>query len=523
MGMVAPRQRIASAFVVLHGEHGDVTRHALQEGISRQVVYQRAERTLRTLDGQPGREENARLRQRVGELEEKTARLQQQLAQAIVVFDADKQARFATVGQALGVSLPVCHELMQVIAPGKVLSVPTLGRRTKEAGIRAGQVLEVLDAMARPQARQVAADEIYVKEPVLMMVEPESLCWLSGQLGPEASGEAWAEQFRTLPNLEQVLRDGGTGLAKGVSLINQEREQQNQPRVVDQGDHFHALRRGGVVLRHAERRAAKTLADAEEAQRKLEDCRRRGRDARGASCRAVLAWRCAEQAMDAWTRQERLWEQVKESLRLVTPDGQCNTRDKAEAALHAALAQLPDQDFVKTKRALRQPEMLSYLDYVQTRLAALEGPAELKAAAVRHECLRRQPELLEGERGRAAALRGVMIASAVVFSASGAVGQQVLKSVGEIFRTAYRASSLVECLNSALRMQQARHRKMTQGLLDLKRLHWNCHTFRTGRRRHTSPYQRLGLRFPKGVPWWDVLEWSPEQLRDQLSAAKTAG
>ena len=30
---------------------------------------------------------------------------------------------------------------------------------------------------------------------------------------------------------------------------------------------------------------------------------------------------------------------------------------------------------------------------------------------------------------------------------------------------------------------EGRHRKMTQGLLDLKRLYWNCHTFRTGRRK----------------------------------------
>jgi hypothetical protein len=29
----------------------------------------------------------------------------------------------------------------------------------------------------------------------------------------------------------------------------------------------------------------------------------------------------------------------------------------------------------------------------------------------------------------------------------------------------------VECLNSVLRMQQARHRRMTQPMLDLKRLY----------------------------------------------------
>ena len=81
-------------------------------------------------------------------------------------------------------------------------------------------------------------------------------------------------------------------------------------------------------------------------------------------------------------------------------------------------------------------------------------------------------------------------------------GQQALAAVREILRRAYRASSLVECINSVLRMQQAQHRKMTQGLLDLKRLYWNCHTFRTGRRRGTTPYQRLGVPWPEGLRWW---------------------
>ena len=101
-------------------------------------------------------------------------------------------------------------------------------------------------------------------------------------------------------------------------------------------------------------------------------------------------------------------------------------------------------------------------------------------------------------------------------------GQQALAAVREIFRRAYRASSLVECINSVLRMQQAQHRKMTQGLLDLKRLYWNCHKFRTGRRRGTTPYQRLGLVWPEGLHWSDVLKMTPEQLRNKLSTVINA-
>jgi hypothetical protein len=76
------------------------------------------------------------------------------------------------------------------------------------------------------------------------------------------------------------------------------------------------------------------------------------------------------------------------------------------------------------------------------------------------------------------------------------VGQQAVDGVRNIFRNTWRPSSLVECLNSAVRMQQARHRKMTQGLLDVKRMYWNAHTFRARLSRRTIPYQRLGLRWP---------------------------
>jgi hypothetical protein len=181
---------------------------------------------------------------------------------------------------------------------------------------------------------------------------------------------------------------------------------------------------------------------------------------------------------------------------------------------------LPDAAFAKTKRQLQKPEMLHYLDHVQRQIEALPFAEAVKQAAVRQECLRRQPEVLKGEGQRAAALRGVLLVCAVILAKAEKEGQQAIAAIRDIFRRAYRASSLVECLNSAVRMHQCRHRKMTQGLLDLKRLYWNCHTFRTGRRRGTTPYGRLGVPWPEGMRWWDVLKLTPEQLRDKLSTAK---
>jgi hypothetical protein len=70
-----------------------------------------------------------------------------------------------------------------------------------------------------------------------------------------------------------------------------------------------------------------------------------------------------------------------------------------------------------------------------------------------------------------------------------------------------RASSAVECMNSVLRMHQSRHKTVTQGLLDLKRLYWNCRGFREGKRRGHCPYEHLGLELPS-YRFWDLL-WMP--------------
>jgi len=94
-------------------------------------------------------------------------------------------------------------------------------------------------------------------------------------------------------------------------------------------------------------------------------------------------------------------------------------------------------------------------------------------------------------------------------------------AVHRVLRGVWRASSLVECLNSVARMQQSRHRKMTQGLLDLKRLYWNLRRFRTGHRKDQTPYGLLGLRLPE-LSFWEFLKLTPEELRKQLSATEDA-
>jgi len=521
MGMAAPNRRIGSAFFVCLGQYGDVVRFAREQGISRQRVYREAGEVTRTLEGTQTHQHIEHLETELVQLRQQVAQLQEQLSEAVVVDD-EKQTQFACVAQACGVTLPQCHTLLEVLIADQALSVASLGRRTQAVGQKAGALLEVLDEYARPRVRDAAADEIYVRTPVLMVVEQESLCWICGRLSEEVSGEVWRQEFARLPNLEQVARDGGKPLAYGVALVNEKRTKEGQEPIADQGDHFHALWKGSIGLRKAEQRATKAFAEAESAEKELAERVRQCKKQTGPAIRVRFAWKKAEKAMDDWEQTDRLWQQVRDALRPITPEGELNTRAKAEAVLAATLAQLPDSDFAKGKRSLQKAEMLNYLDRMHARLAALPFPKEITEAAVQQEVLRRRPECWKGENPRAAALRGVMLMCAVVLSKADQVGRDAVETVRNILRRAYRASSLVECINSVLRMHQAQHRKMTPGLLNLKRLHWNCHTFRTGRRRGQTPYQLLGLPWPADMRWWDVLKLTPEQLRDRLSTTKNA-
>jgi hypothetical protein len=88
--------------------------------------------------------------------------------------------------------------------------------------------------------------------------------------------------------------------------------------------------------------------------------------------------------------------------------------------------------------------------------------------------------------------------------------------VAAVLKDTFRASSAVECLNSVLRMQQSRRRRMTQPMLDLKRLYWNRHPFRSGPRKEASPYQALGLELST-YSFWELLHTDPARLAQQVS------
>src|SRR5207302_8643609 len=171
--------------------------------------------------------------------------LLQAASRGAVVIPNDSEAEFAGTAQAEGVRLPVAHRLLAVLLRQHSPSVAGLGRFSRQAGLRSGPLLKVFDEYARPRAQQAAGDEIFFgPKPVLMVVEPESHCWLSGRLAASRDGEEWAKEFEQLPALEHLVRDGGKGLANGLARVNKRRRQEKKKPIGDQLDHFHTLREG---------------------------------------------------------------------------------------------------------------------------------------------------------------------------------------------------------------------------------------------------------------------------------------
>jgi len=348
-----------------------------------------------------------------------------------------------------------------------------------------------------------------------MVVEPESLRWMTGRMVQARDGVTWAGEFARLPALKAVVRDDGTGLGKGVRLDNACRRDAGLPGFDETLDVFHALREGGRALRATWGVATRALEHADAAQKGLDRRGRQGQSRQGHGAAVRRLWRQAERAWDQATAAETAWKRARSAFEFFTPEGRLNDRAQAEVVVAAALPHLGGAAWAKARRLLLRPESFTFLDQVRRRLAGLGLDPDVLSALLDLEGLRRQPGRLS------AATRAWALARTVQLSKSCPDWPKQAGRVRAVLRGVWRASSLVECVNSVARMQQARHREMTQGLLDLKRLYWNLRRFRTGHRKGKAPYGLLGLKLPE-LSFGEILKLTPDELREQLSAQDVA-
>jgi hypothetical protein len=519
--------RLGNAAAVLFGAHGAITRHTQRCGCSRQTAYDHA-RQVHDAVAQaqrpgPCREhllaENQRLRR-------ENEQLWDWLDQSFECPKA-KRRHFAVRAAALGLSLQQTRTLLAILLPAALVpGRATLGRWVGQEARRARRLLQVLDEACRTLVVCLCLDEIFCRrQPVLMGVEPFSWAWVLGQRADDRSGPTWAKALAAWPAVEDVAADGGRGIELGLHLAVAKRRQ-DAAKKGKQGkdlrvrlDLFHTRREGERAVR-AEWASAERLWEVAE---KTERAKARFDRSGGNGCQfnqgvVRKAWAPAEAAVTEAERKDQAWQRAVAALGVFRPDGQVHERAGAEAALRAAAEELSGPRWAKVRRMLLDPRSLTFVDRLQQELTAAE-PCPTRRAALATRWRRRQAA--RRARGEAAAQAVLQVRLAESVCRRLGCTEAAYERVSRVLRRVLRASSAVEGVNSVVRMHQARHRTLTQELLDLKRLHWNCRSFVSGKRRGQCPYEHLGLRLPSYDPW-ELLQMDPDVLKQQLSSQGVA-
>jgi hypothetical protein len=326
----------------------------------------------------------------------------------------------------------------------------------------------------------------------------------------DRNAQTWEKQLARFDRLEFAISDAAKGIARAVSELAQARRDDPKAPALEHGlDVFHTTREAQRVLAMHWRKAEAVWEKAEAIDLEVARLKQQGLDARGTARAAWHAWNRATASFEQTERREAAWRRAQAALDLFGADGRLNDRKQAEFEIAEALKDLTDDDWSKVRNFLKDRRSLSFLDRMQRRLELAEPDAGWREAMAwrwwlshrREWCsepvmrlvraVGRECELTEPERASYARVSAVLMDT-------------------------FRASSAVECLNSVLRMQQSRHKVMTQPMLDLKRLYWNCHALRSGPRKTTCPYQALGLKLPT-FEFWTLLQTDPKELTQRLS------
>jgi hypothetical protein len=385
----------------------------------------------------------------------------------------------------------------------------------------AGRVLGRLDRASRGLVVTGCFDEIFFHgKPILVGVEPHSMAWVLGEHAADRSGSTWTGALQGFDALEQAVVDGGRGLQRGLADFQKQRTSAGNSTPLEVSlDVFHTKQEAQRVLRKLWNRVESRWARAEEADRQVERAWRHGGDRRGFGGAAARAWKKVERLMERYDCAERAWKRIEAALELFRPDGGLNDRTWAAGEIAAAVKELDGAEWGKLRRALADRRSLTFLDRMQRQLTTAEPRAELREAVLRRWWLRRQSAMA----ATAAPDGGRWLATALVQTEYcrklAANWEESYRKVAAVLRHTVRASSAVECMNSVLRMHQGRHRTVTQPMLDLKRLYWNCRAFKSGKRQGRCPYELLGLRLPT-TDWWQLLHTPLGNLTQQLSSSE---
>jgi hypothetical protein len=316
--------------------------------------------------------------------------------------------------------------------------------------------------------------------------------------------------------LEFAISDAAKGIASGLDRLAQQRRVAEDTTPLTQGlDLFHTAREARTVLTRAWQRAEAVWAKAEAADARVAASKRQGRDARGTSKVAAAAWRRAIGAFQDVETREAAWQRARTALDLFDGQGRLNDRTRATTEIAEALKSLDGPEWKAVRNFLSDARSTAFLERMHERLAEAEPRAEWREAMAwrwwgRH---RRASDSADPRIG--------LVRAVAWGRPMGQAERDSSARVSAVLGSTVRASSTVECMNSVLRRQQCNHKRMTQAMLDLKRLYWNSHRLKSGKRKDGCPYEHLGLPL-KNFDFWGLLQSDPDRLTQELSGQKDA-
>jgi hypothetical protein len=349
----------------------------------------------------------------------------------------------------------------------------------------------------------------------LVGIEPASMTAVFCENTADRKAETWEKHLAPFDRVEFIVSDAAKGIAKAVELVAAARRDDPQAPTLEHGlDVFHTTMEAQRILAQEWRPVEAAWEKAESADVKVAESKQQGIDARSVSGPARAAWTQAVEAFERFEHREAAWERAHAALDLFDADGRLNDRCRAEMEITEALKGLTDPEWSKVRNFLKDPRSLSFLDRMQRRLEEAEPRPEWREAMAWRWWLRHR-------RPRSSDRLTNLVRTAGRDNVLNESEQISYDRVAAVLGDTFRASSAVECMNSVLRMQQSRHRRMTQPMLDLKRLYWNCHRFRSGPRKDVCPYQKLGLQLPT-FDFWELLRTDPANLTQTLSTSENA-
>jgi hypothetical protein len=498
---------IANAAARLTGPHGAVTAQAQVTGCCRQSVYDHAQKVESAVEAEyGGGPTRAEL---IGENEAlrlENTQLWEWLFQA-VDFGLIKQYAFSVTAMAMGLSRNQIFVLLTIVLGTKSCpSRSTIHRWVQAAGKAAGKVLKQLDRSCRVLVLVGCLDEIFFhRRPVLVGVEPMSMMWFLGKKAANHRGSTWFAELQPWTSLRYVTSDAGAGLKAGIARMQQFQRETNEVPLEKGLDVFHTKREAQRALNVLWRRVERAWERADAADRALKQARWQGRSERKLTQQVNESWTKAFQAFRLYEKKEAVWKRVEPALDVFRPDGQLNDRAWAQQQVAWALPRLLGPEWSKIRGLLKAAESFTFLDRMHDQMDQLSVPEALREALVYLWWLRRQRPMKLRETAVASQAHIVCLLQEVLCQKLDPNWSQWYRRIAAVLSQTVRASSAVECMNSVIRMHQSRHRTMTQGMLDLKRLYWNCRVFRGGKRKGRCPYEHVGLKL-SSYDFWALLQ-----------------